>query len=366
MQRRPNGYVTRGTNESRKGTNIVEGKIALEEHFSTALYKNYWNAKGEESRNGREFTQEIQRRLFDPDLCLREMDFAGIEFCVMSLTSPGVQSLVDKQEAITVARDANDYAATFIRNHPDRFSAFAAVALQDPGNAADELERAVSELGFKGALINGYTNIGADEAVLYLDEQPVWEFWERVSKLNVPVYLHPREPLPSQTRAIRGYPELFGSAWAFGYETASHAIRLMLSGLFDAFPNLQVVLGHLGEGLPYLLPRMQHRLDKQRDGERGARAKRRASYYFRSNFWLTTSGHHHSQPLLEAMEEIGDDRVLFSVDYPYEQMKSAAHWFDELLIANELKVKIGRDNANTLLQLGLSAFTVSSGLGFGS
>jgi 2,3-dihydroxybenzoate decarboxylase len=344
----------------------VERKIALEEHFSTVLNNSHWDAKGEETRNGREYARDIERRLLDPDACLREMDLAGIEICVMSLTSPGVQSVIDKKAAAAVARDANDYAAGFTKKHPDRFSAFAAVALQDPRGAADELERAVGDLGLKGALINGYTNIGPDEAVMYLDEQPVWEFWERVSKMLVPVYLHPREPLPSQTRAIRGYPELVGSAWAFTYETASHAIRLMLSGLFDTFPNLQIILGHLGEGLPYLLPRMQHRLDEQRDGERGARAKRRASYYFRSNFWLTTSGHYHSRPLLEAVEQIGDDRVLFSVDYPYEQMTSASQWFDELLIANELKLKIGRENANNLLKLGLSAAPASSAAGFGS
>ena len=274
--------------------------------------------------------------------------------------------MIDKHEAATVARDANNYAAGFIKSHPDRFSAFAAVALQDPRTAADELERAVGDLGFKGALINGYSNVGADEATVYLDEQPMWEFWERVSRLNVPVYLHPREPLPSQMRAIRGYPELVGSAWAFTYETASHAIRLMLSGLLDAYPKVQIILGHLGEGLPYLLPRMQHRLDEQRDGERGGKAKRRASYYFRSNFWLTTSGHYHSQPLLDAVHQIGDDRVLFSVDYPYEHMTSASRWFDEMLIANELKAKIGRENADALLHLGLSTNSTVSAVGFGS
>ena len=125
-------------------------------------------------------------------------------------------------------------------------------------------------------------------------------------------------------------------------------------------------LGHLGEGLPYLLPRMQHRLDEQRDGERGSKAKRRASYYFRTNFWLTTSGHYHSQPLLDAVHQIGDDRVLFSVDYPYEHMTSAGRWFDEMLIANELKIRIGRENANALLKLGLTKSSTVSAVGFGS
>ena len=174
----------------------------------------------------------------------------------------------------------------------------------------------MTELKLKGALVNGYSNVGPGEHVLYLDAEPVREFWAAASALNVPVYLHPREPLPSQTRAIEGYPELSGSAWAFGYETATHAIRLMLSGLFDEFPNLQVVLGHLGEGLPLLLPRLQHRLDEQRAGEAGRRCKRRPVYYFTHNFFLTTSGHHHTEPLRHVIAQVGPDRVLFAADYP--------------------------------------------------
>ena len=127
--------------------------------------------------------------------------------------------------------------------------------------------------------------------------------------------------------------------------------------------NLQVILGHLGEGLPYLLPRLQHRLDEQRDGEKGSKAKRRPSYYFRSNFWVTTSGHHHSRPLLEAVEQIGEDRVLFSVDYPYEHMSSASRWFDEVLIPGRVKSKIGRDNTNELLKLGLTNYSVQDAAG---
>lgn len=344
----------------------MEGKVALEEHYSTELNNSYWDAQGEESRNGREYARDIERRLLDPDLHLREMDWAGIEFCILSLTSPGVQSVVDARKAAELAKSANEYAASVVRKHPDRFSAFAAVALQDPLGAADELERAVGDFGFKGVLINGYTNVGPNESVQYLDEEPVHVFWDRVAKLGVPVYLHPREPLPSQTRSIAGYPELVGSAWAFTYETASHAIRLMLSGLFDEYPNLQIVLGHLGEGLPYILPRLQHRLDEQRDGARGSKAKRRVSYYFANNYWLTTSGHYHTKAFLEAVEQVGEERVLFSVDYPYEQMTAAAQWFDEAQFSNELKVKAGRENANKLFDLGLKPLSTAAVASFGS
>jgi predicted TIM-barrel fold metal-dependent hydrolase len=344
----------------------MEGKIALEEHFSTELNNKYWNAKGEETRNGREYAQDVERRLLDPTACLREMDRAGIEMCIMSLTSPGVQSVADPEKALELARSANDYAAEFIKQHPDRFSAFAAVPLQDPSAAADELERAVSTLGLKGALINGYSNIGPNEDVQYLDEDAVRPFWDRVAKLNVPVSLHPREPLPSQMRSIQGYPELVGSAWAFTYETSSHALRLILSGLFDDYPNLQVILGHLGEGIPYLLPRMQHRLDEQREGEKGSKAKRRASYYFAQNFYITTSGHFHTAPFLQALEQVGRDRILFSVDYPYEQMDVAGRWFDEMQIDRKLKEAIGRENASKLFNLGLPPTINSGAAGFGS
>lgn len=344
----------------------MEGKIALEEHFSTELNNSHWDAKGEESRNGKAYAQDIERRLLDPDLCLREMDRSGIELCVLSLTSPGVQSVTDPSKASELARSSNDYLASIVKKHPDRFSAFAAVALQDPKGAANEVKRAVHELRFKGVLINGYSNVGPNESVQYLDEEPVREFWERVSQLNVPVYLHPREPLPSQTRSIQGYPELAGSAWAFTYETASHAIRLMLSGLFDQYPNVQIILGHLGEGLPYILPRLQHRLDEQFEGARGAKARKRVGYYFANHFWLTTSGHYHTRPFLEAVEQIGEERVLFSVDYPYEQMSAAARWFDEAQFGNALKLKVGRENANGLLRLGIEAVSRSAAASFGA
>jgi gamma-resorcylate decarboxylase len=268
--------------------------------------------------------------------------------------------------AVELARNANDYAAAFVKAHPDRLSAFAAVALQDPRAAADELERAVLGLGFKGVLVNGYSNLGPNEHVQYLDEEPVREFWAQVAKLRVPVYLHPREPLPSQRRAIQGYPELAGSAWAFAYETSSHAVRLMLSGLFDEYPDLQVILGHMGEGLPFMLPRLQHRLDEQREGEKGGKAKRRPSYYFANNFYITTSGHFHTKPLIEGIEQIGVERVLFSVDYPYEQMDSAGRWFDDIRLDNRTKLKIGRDNANTLFSLGLPVLQESLVAGFAS
>ncbi len=344
----------------------MEGKIALEEHFSTELDNSFWNARGEEDRNGKAYAQDVERRLLDADLCAAEMDRAGIELYILSLTSPGVQSVVDPGKAVDLARESNDHARSFMIRHPGRLSAFAAVALQDPGAAVDKLNRTVASLGFAGALVNGYTNIGPDEAVHYLDEAPLEEFWAEAERPSAPVYLHPREPLPSQTRSIRGYPELGGSAWAFAYETSTHAIRLMLSGVFDRYPKLQVILGHLGEGLPFMPPRMQHRLDEQRESRKGSRAKRRPGYYLANDFFITTSGYFHTKPLLEAIEQIGADRVLFSVDYPYEQMDVGGRWFDDMRLSELVKIAIDRENANRLFDLKLDPLTRSNAASFAS
>ena len=342
----------------------MDGKIAFEEHISTELNNSYWDAKGEEDRNGHAYSQDIERRLLDTSTHLAEMDRADIEFCILSLTSPGVQSLPDRDAAVKLARSANDELGAIVRQHPDRLSGFAAVPLQNAAAAAAELERSVTEFGFKGALVNGYTNVGDD--ALYLDDPAVREFWAKAAALKVPVYLHPREPLPSQRRAMQGYPELIGSAWGFGYETGTHAVRLILSGLFDDFPDLQVILGHLGEGLPYLLPRMQHRMDEQREGSSGNKAKHRPSYYFGRNFHVTTSGHFHARQLKAAIEQMGVERVLFSVDYPYEQMDVAGRWFDDMAMDRTTKHKIGRGNAAKLFGLDFPALPEAAVAGFAS
>ena len=344
----------------------MDGKVALEEHFSTNLNNSHWDAKGEEDRNGQAYAKDVERRLLDADLCVAEMDRAGIDVCIMSLTSPGVQSVADAGKARELARESNEHAEAFMAKHPERLRAFAAVPLQDVKAACGELDRTVGQGRFVGVLVNGYTQIGAGEEVFYLDEAPLDDFWAECERLETPVYLHPREPLPSQQRSIKGYPELGGSAWAFFYETSTHAVRLMLCGMFDRFPRLQFILGHLGEGLPYMLPRLQHRLDEQREGTKGSKARRRPSFYFANNFHVTTSGHFHTKPFLEAIEQIGRDRMMFSVDYPYEQMDMGGRWFDDLRLDDTLKLQIGRENANRLFKLGLPPLGRAAAAGFGS
>ncbi|MBL1079936.1 amidohydrolase family protein [Nocardia sp. 2] len=328
----------------------MEGKIALEEHLSTPSNDSLWDSTGEAERNGPAYMADVERRLLDVEQRLDDMDRAGIGTAIVSLTSPGVQGVADEQLAVELARDTNDFIAKFyLAEHPERFAGFAAVALQNPRAAADEAARAVGDLGMKGILVNGYTTIRDKRIARYLDHEGTLVFWDRIATLGVPVYLHPREPLPGGGRRIyQGYESLIGSAWGFAHETATHAVRLMMSGLFDRHPDLTIILGHLGEGLPQLLPRLRHRLDMQREGSGLGAHQRPVDEYFRSNFYLTTSGHFHTPALRNAIDEIGADRVMFSVDYPYESMDDAADWFDKADLPGSVRNDIGYRNAARL------------------
>ena len=330
----------------------MENKWALEEHMSTAENNALWDSSGESARNGRTLTEYVEQHLLDVDNRVALMDKTGIERVVLSLTSPGIQSLTDTATAIKVARDTNDIVRSrYVDKYPDRLSMFACLPTRDPDAAAAELERAVRDLGAVGALINGYTNVGDDQTGRYLDHTAYAPLWAKVAELNVPVYLHPREPLPSQALIYDGYSSLVGSAWGFAHETATHAVRLMLSGLFDQHPRIQIILGHLSEGLPFLLPRLEHRLEKQREGVGLGSAQRKVSHYFNDNFYITTSGHFHTRTLYNTISEIGVDRVMFSADFPYETMEEAAAWFDSSLLSDNESLKIGRENARKLFGL---------------
>jgi len=327
----------------------VQDKWALEEHLSTTENNNLWDSSGEAARNGKQYMEYVESHLLEVDERLRIMDATGIERTILSLTSPGIQSITDLALAVKVARDTNDLVKrNFVDRQPDRLSMFACVPTQNGAEAAAELRRAVGELYAAGALINGYTNVGDASTGRYLDHESYEPFWAAVDELGVPVYLHPREPLPAQQAIYAGYESLVGSAWGFAHETATHAVRLMLSGLFDRHPGVQIVLGHLAEGLPFLLPRLEHRLNKQKDGAGLGSARRPVSEYFSANFYATTSGHFHTRTLFNTIAELGVDRVMFSADYPYETMEEAAAWFDASLLSHNDAQKIGRDNARRL------------------
>ena len=327
----------------------MQDKWALEEHLSTPENNKLWDDSGEAARNGKRYMDYVDSHLLDVDERVKIMDATGVERTILSLTSPGIQSITDTELAVKVARDTNDLVKrNFVDQRPGRLSMFACLPTQDGAAAAAELRRAVGELGAVGALINGYTNVTDADTARYLDDDAYEPMWAAVADLGVPVYLHPREPLPVQQAICAGYESLVGSAWGFAHETATHAVRLMLSGLFDRHPGVQVILGHLAEGLPFLLPRLEHRLDKQQDGAGLGTARRKVSEYFSDNFYATTSGHFHTRTLFNTIAELGVDRVMFSADYPYETMEEAAGWFDSSLLSPNDARKIGRENARRL------------------
>jgi predicted TIM-barrel fold metal-dependent hydrolase len=216
--------------------------------------------------------------------------------------------------------------------------------------AARELERCVRDLGFRGALAHGFSQVGSAQSVVYYDLPRYRPFWEVVERLDVPFYLHPRNPLPGRTPNYDGHSWLLGPTWAFGAETSVHALRLIASGLFDAYPRLQVVVGHFGEGLPFYLWRIDNHSKWMHEPHKYA-AKRSVGDYFRANFYVTTSGHLSSPALLHAISELGADRIMFSADYPFEDVLEAAQWFDAASMTGADRQKIGRSNAARLLKL---------------
>jgi 2,3-dihydroxybenzoate decarboxylase len=322
----------------------VKNKIALEEHFSIAGMEKYTS----DVMNAPVFA-DVMRRLVDTEsLRIEAMDKAGIDLSILSFYSPGIQAEPDPVVAVQAAKRANDFLAEKVMaRHPDRYAGFAAVPLQNPEAAATELERCVKQLGFKGALVNGYSDIQND-AIAYLDESTFEVFWAKVAELNVPIYLHPRDPVQSQQRIYEGRPELLSAAWAYGVETSTHALRLITSGLFDRYPGINVILGHLGETLPFGIWRVEH-IIKRRGMCKDL--KKTIMSYLSDNFFITTSGVFRTQALLDTMLQVGSDRILFSTDYPYESAEEAATWFDSCPISEPDRAKIGRENAAKLFNL---------------
>jgi predicted TIM-barrel fold metal-dependent hydrolase len=263
-----------------------------------------------------------------------------------------VQAIHDVKQAIAVAKQTNDILAAEVRKRPDRFAAFAALPMQDAEAAIAELTRCVKELGMVGALVNGFSQTATPDNVTYYDLPQYRSFWRAVEGLDVPFYLHPRNPLPSWTRQYEGHSRLLGPNWAFSAETAVHTLRLIGSGLFDEHPNLKMVLGHLGEGIPVQLWRIDGRNGWMKAPHKYA-AKHSVGRYFRKHFHLTTSGNFHTPSLLNAMTEMGAERVMFSVDWPFEAVDEGAQWFDKAAIGEADRAKIGRENAIKLFKLKL-------------
>ncbi|MFB6451309.1 amidohydrolase family protein [Bradyrhizobium tunisiense] len=324
----------------------MQGKIALEEHF--ALEQTVQDSAG---FSPAEDWIELKARLLDiQDRRLKEMDAHGIELMLLSLNAPAIQAIPDPNRAMELSRRANDFLAEQVARRPQRFQGLAALPMQDPEAAARELNHCVTALGFRGALVNGFSQRAGTDKAIYYDPKEFWPFWSEVERLDVPFYLHPRNPLAKDAAIYEGHRWLMGPTWAFGQETAVHALRLMGSGLFDAYPRLNIVLGHMGEGLPYSMWRIDNH-NKWMRTQNVYPAKRPIADYFRENFFLTTSGNFRTQTLIDAMLEIGADRILFSADWPFENIDHAALWFDQATISENDRTKIGRDNARLLFKL---------------
>lgn len=324
----------------------MQGKIGLEEHF----------ALEDTLGDSQPFVPvdcwpELRGRLLDfQERRIREMDAHGIEMMILSLNAPAVQAVPERAKAIEMARRANDLMAEEIAKKPDRFQGLAALALQDEDESCKELERCVKELGFRGALANGFSQIDDPENCVYLDDPRYKQFWALMDQLDVPFYLHPRNPIQSWAQIYKGAEWLLGPTWAFGQETAVHALRLMGSGLFDTHPNLKIILGHMGEGIPYSLWRIDNR-NAWVKTKPNYPAKHTIRHYFQNNFWLTVSGNFHTPTLMDAITEIGSDHIMFSTDWPFENVDHAAEWFDAVPLNDVDKMKIGRTNAMKLFKL---------------
>jgi len=325
----------------------MRNKVALEEHFATEE-----TIGDSQEYFGADIWPTRKSELLDvQDRRLQTMNECGIDYSILSLNAPAVQSRTDTRVAIELARRSNDELAGHVARHPDRFGALAALPLQDPEAAAQELIRAVRDLGFVGALVNGFSQIGSEDNATYYDLLQYRQFWATVEDLDVPFYLHPRNPLPSQSLIIEGHPWLMGPAWQFSVETGGHALRLIGSGLFDDYPRLQVVLGHLGELLPYNIWRTSHWASTDGKNPMGVPAKRPFIDYLRSNFFVTTSGNFRTIAMRNAMAELGTERVLFSTDHPFESMREASDWFDACEIGENDREAIGYRNARRLFKL---------------
>lgn len=331
--------------------------ITLEEHFATTAFlegpgqqlKNQARAAANRPQGEIRIDNHLIEQLCDLDrLRIADMDNAGIDVQVLSLTSPGVEALNDK-EAIALAQATNDQLAEALQRHQERLYGFATLPASAPEKAAQELERTVKDFGFVGAVINGHIR------GRYLDDPFFWPILETAEALQVPIYLHPTPP--PQPVILASYvgnfaPEvtagLAASAWGWHIETAVHILRIILSGAFDRYPGLQFIIGHMGETLPFMLPRLEHTLPTQ-----VTKLERPIGDYLRQNLNYTFSGFNYIPNFLNLLLQVGVERILFSADYPYSSMEAARTFLEQLPVSPADKERIAHSNAEGLLRLGL-------------
>jgi uncharacterized protein len=321
--------------------------ITLEEHFVSP---------GFIAGPGRDFIAQLRNtgargvRIFEQlqeigDTRIAEMDAAGIDMQVLSLNSPGIEQ-ADMAEQVAIARESNDFLAEIVKKNPKRFAGFAALPVAAPEQAADELDRRVRQQGFKGTLINGHSR------GRYLDDKFFWPILERAEALNVPIYLHPTVPAKPVVDALYGgfSPAVSGrfaaGGWGWHIETAVHLIRMILGGVFDRYPKLQVVIGHLGEGIPFMLPRLDRNLPME-----VTKLARPLAAYLRENVHYTFAGFNFPATFLDLLLEVGVERIMFSADYPYGSMAEARSFLDHIPVSATDRKRIAHSNAQRLFNL---------------
>ncbi|WP_407149895.1 amidohydrolase family protein [Bradyrhizobium sp. ORS 86] len=320
--------------------------ITLEEHFATP---DFLNGPGRELKEqARQIGSRAEQLM--RDLCdlgegrIAQMDAAGIDMQVLSLTAPGLEQL-DTSDAVALARDTNDALAEAIATHPARLSGFAALPIAAPDDAAREFERRLGKESFAGAVINGH------QRGRYLDDKFFWPVLEAAESLGAPIYLHPTRP-PKQVidASFGGFAPLVtemlaGPGFGWHIETAVHVLRMVLGGVFDRFPKLQIVIGHMGEGLPFFMQRvdvMPVELTK---------LKRPVSAYLRDNLHYTFAGFNFPPTFLDLLLEIGVSRIMFSADYPYASMARARAFLEQIPVSAADRALIAHGNAEKLLGL---------------
>lgn len=287
----------------------------------------------------------LLRRLLDLEgERLQIMDQAGVDMHVLSMTSPGVQ-MFDADKATNLATLANDRLAEVVKKHPTRFTGLASFAPQDPKRAAKEIDRAMNQLKLNGLIVNSHTNAE------YLDDKKFWPIFEAATASKAAIYIHPRnmpDPCSFMTHASAGV-NLAGALWGFQMETGVHAMRLIVSGVFDQFPDLKIVLGHMGEALPYWLYRMDYMHKSYSHGH--SILKKRPSEYVKDNFLITTSGMNDHKVLKYCNEALGPDNILYAIDYPYQEMPESADFMNSSPLSDEDNEKIAHGNAEKVFHI---------------
>lgn len=317
-------------------------KILRDKSFDDPGFHSLWGFFLESNVG---YTNEIVVRLQDMgEGRLGDMDASGIDMQLLLLTAPGVQ-VFDAGTANALAASSNDQLSEACRNHPHRFAGLAAVAPQDPPAAARELERAVRTLGLKGAVINSHTR-GE-----YLDDPKFWEIFEAAEALDVPIYIHPQTPPRDMIQPFLKR-NLDGAIMGFAVEVALHTVAIILSGAFDRFPGLKIVIGHAGEGLPFWLFRLDHMQDVVLGNRKDTKPlNKKISDYMRENIYITTSGMAWEPAITFSQQVLGMDRVLYAMDYPYQFVPEEVEVTDKLPISDGDKKLLYQTNAERIFKL---------------